>query len=556
MAALLPTVSGIAWVPRIVGRGRFGAMALLLAGCGAARTVPTTGANAAAPRAEVVLATAPAPLRRLTNEEYDNSVRDLLGDRTRPADAFPPDEVVAGFENNTVSPVTEVLVERYMAAAEALAAHAVARLDALAPCAKETPRESCGRALVDGLGRRAFRRPLDDAEREALLAIYFAKERTSGHARAAQLVIEAIFQSAPFLYRVEPASEGGGARALTGYELATRLSYFVWASTPDVELLDDAAAGRLTTSDDVARAARRLLRDPRAADGVKSFHRQWLGLRELATESKDLAVYPTFSPELKAAMVEETLRFSADVVLAGGDAVAALLTSKTSFVDASLARLYGVAPPPGGGFARVDLPPLQRSGLLTHASVMTVLAKDEQTAPITRGKLVRERLLCQPIPPPPSKAILTLPRLEPGMTKKERFEKHRTDPSCAGCHRRMDPIGFGFEHYDALGAWRTVDRGFPVDAGGALAGTDVDGPFDGAVALGARLASSTQVRRCVATQWFRAALGRVEREEDARSIEGAYEVFARSGFDVRELIVAIAASDSFRHVGFEGGTSQ
>jgi hypothetical protein len=204
----------------------------------------------------------------------------------------------------------------------------------------------------------------------------------------------------------------------------------------------------------------------------------------------------------------------------------------------------------------VDLPPGERSGLLTQASVMTVLSGAEETSPILRGKFVREKLLCQPVPPPPPNAAVTLPKFDPKLTKKERFAQHWKDPGCAFCHKKMDPIGFGFEHYDALGAWRTAEGAQPVDASGALTGTgDADGPFDGAVALGARLSASPRVRRCVATQWFRSALGRGERDEDAASLEGAYQAFARAGFDVRELIVAIAMSDAFRRVGFDEGSA-
>lgn len=539
-----------------------GFAALLVAGCGAARSQPPSvrsgaaheGARTAAVSAEVVAA--PAPLRRLTNEEYNNTVRDLLGDTSRPADAFAVDEAVGGFENNTVSPVTQALVERYMDAAEALAARAALRLDKLAPCpARELP-EACARKFIDAFGRLAYRRPLDEGERAAVLAIYAEKEKEAGYARAIQLVIAAMLQSPKFLYRLEPADGGSKTRALTGYELATRLSYFIWASAPDAELLDAAAAGKLTAASTVGGAARRLLEDPRAEGGIRSFHRQWLDLRELDTKSKDPVLYPAFTTELKRAIVEETLRFSAHAVLEGGDTVATLLTSTRTFVNAPLAKLYGVAPPPGDGFVLVDLPPRERSGLLTQASVMAALAGVEEASPILRGKFVREKLLCETIAPPPASVDTTPPRFDPKRTKKERFAQHRTDPSCAYCHEMMDPTGFGFEHYDAVGAWRTVDEAFPVDAVGMLSGTDdADGPFDGAVELAARLSASKQVRRCIATQWFRSAMGRGERHEDVASLEGAYQAFARAGFDVRELIVAIAMSDAFRHAGVDQGSA-
>ncbi|HTJ80931.1 MAG TPA: DUF1592 domain-containing protein [Polyangiaceae bacterium] len=528
---------------------------LLAAGCGGANGEPlgTKRPEAVAPPAPAVVV-APTPLRRLTREEYNNAVRDLLGDTTRPADAFPPDEVVGGFETNNLAPVTAPLVERYMDTAEALAAAAAHHVDTLAPCPTGHPREVCAKAFIETFGRRIFRRPLDAGERSSLFGIFEEKAGRSDYAGGIQLVLEVMLQSPQFLYRVEaPGPDGADTRALTSYELATRLSFFIWASTPDDALLDAAASDRLSAPDDIAREARRLLKDPRAIEGIRSFHRQWLSLGELDTASKDSVLSAAFTPELKAAMVEETLRFSADAVLSGGDAVKTLLTSNRSFVNAPLAALYGV-PPPANGFALVDLPPRQRSGILTQASVMTVLSNADQTSPVTRGKFVRERLLCEAIPPPPPNAIISAPKVDPKLTTKQRFAQHRTDPSCAGCHQLMDPIGFGFEHYDAIGAWREVDGAFPVDSVGEITASEsLDGTFDGAVELGARLSASEQVRRCIATQWFRFALGRNERDEDAPSIAAAYQVFAREGFDVRELIVAIATSDAFRYTRFEEG---
>ncbi len=526
-------------------------VALLATGCGGATLTPPPPSAEVSARVDALpdhpaparaIPVAPAPLRRLSREEYNNTVRDLLGDTTRPADAFPPDEDVGGFEGNSVAPVTPVLVERYADAAHALAAAAVRRLDVLAPCAPTEPPERCAGDFIDAFGRRAFRRPLQGAERAALLGLYADKAKRSSHAEGARLVLEAMLQAPQFLYRVETA-EG----ALTGYEMATRLSFFVWASTPDARLLDDAAAGRLTAPADVAAAARRLLADARAIDGFRSFHRQWLGLGRLATASKDPALFPAFTPELSGAMVEETLRFTAEAVRAGGDVVTTLLTSNRSFVNAPLASLYGVAPP-GDGFAAVDLPPRERAGVLTQASVLAVLASADQTSPVLRGQFVRDKLLCDPIPPPPPGVSVAPPRVDPTLTTKQRFAQHRASPSCAGCHALMDPIGFAFEHYDGIGRWRATEGAFPIDATGQIRSTeDVNVSFDGAVELAARLAASKQVRRCLATQWFRFALGRGERDLDTPSIDAAYQAFARAGFDVRELIVAIAAGDAFRH---------
>lgn len=441
-----------------------------------------------------------------------------------------------------------------MEAAEAIAKRAVERIDKLAPCNVDAPRDACARTFIDTFGRLAYRRPLDDNERASLLGVFIEKEKRAGYAPAVELVIAAILQSPKFLYRLEPADGAAKTRPLSGYELATRLSYFIWVSTPDRALLDAASSGQLATAVAVEQTARRMLADPRAEDGIRSFHRQWLDLRALDTASKVPALYPAFSSELKAAMVEETLRFSAHAVFQGGDTVTTLLTSRKSFINAALAKLYGVPAPEGNGFALADLPPQQRSGVLTHASVMSVFASAEETSPILRGKFIREKLLCDRIEPPPPNAIVAAPPFDPKKTKRERFAEHRAEPLCASCHVTLDPVGFGFEKYDAVGAWRLTEHGLPIDATGILDGLDdADGPFDGAVELATRLAKSTQVRRCFVKQWFRAAIGRVEQAEDTASLEEMYQAFARAGFDARELIVAIAKSDVFRHAGFSQG---
>lgn len=509
-------------------------------------------AHPVAPVATTPEHAAPAPLRRLTNEEYNNTIRDLLGDTSRPADAFPPDEAIGGFENNTVAPITLNIVERTLETAEALSTRAVTHIDTFAPCPTGKDPLVCARGFIDAFGRRAYRRPLSEDERATLLGLFADKEKRAGYVRAIALVLKTILVSPHFLYRPEPADAGTKARPLSGYEIATRLSYFLWASTPDETLLDAAAAGKLATRQDVERAARRMIAAPQAVDGIRSFFRQWLELRMLTTASKSPVLYPAFSPELKEAMVEETLRFATHAVLQGGDSVTTLLTSKKSFVNGPLAKLYGVPAPNGEGFVLVDLPPNQRAGLLTQAAVMSVLAGAEDTSPMLRGKFVREKLLCERIRPPPAGITILPPAPDPKRTKKDRFKQHRADPSCAFCHDKLDPPGFAFEHYDAIGAFRLMDGPANIDATGDLEGTiDADGPITGAVGLAERLSASPQVRRCMVTQWFRAGLGRVERSEDKTSIDVLYQAFARSGFDLRELIVAIVTSDAFRYGGFD-----
>ncbi|MBX3126233.1 MAG: DUF1592 domain-containing protein [Polyangiaceae bacterium] len=497
-----------------------------------------------------VCAVGPAPLRRLTRAEYDNTVFDLLGDASSPASAFPEDEKLGGFsEGATVSPL---LVELYQGAAEQLAATAVADLSKHTSCAPESAGEPvCARQFIESFGKRAFRRPLQPMEIDELLALYHAERAQEDYASSIELVISAILQSPRFLYRPEHGSpalgDSGGRVTLRPHELATRLSYFLWQTMPDDELLGRADDGSLTDPVVLAEEARRMLADDRARAGVGELFVQWMHLGELQTLTKSEVRFPELTPKLKQAMVQETRRFVEHVIFDGDGKLSTLLTANFTFVNAELAPLYGVAPP-ASGWAKVTLDPAERAGLLTHPSVMTVFSGPEQTSPVYRGLFVREALLCQTPPPPPENLVVNPPDPDPSLSTRERYEAHTADPSCSGCHELMDPIGFGFEHYDAIGRHRTMDAGFPVDASGAIVGTEhTDAEFVGARELAGLLASSPDVSACVASQWYRFAVGRGEAKEDECALASINETFAKSGGDIRELVVAIVTSEAFRY---------
>ncbi len=493
------------------------------------------------------------PMRRLTRLEYDNSVRDLLGDATRPAEAFLPDDDANGFDANAVTPITQAQVEKYGDAAEALAADALTRLDSILPCDPAADETGCAAQFIDQWVTAAYRRPLSDEERSDLLALYEQRRAVSDFDQGIALVIEAALQSPNFLYRAElgdPAEDAPeGMVALGDYEVAARLSYFLWATTPDEELLTAAAAGELSTPDQVADQARRMLEDDRLVEAVVSLHDQWLEFEQLPTISKNAEVFPEFTPELSASMRTEAELFVADVI--GGDTptLGNLLTASYTFADAGLQALYGQS---GGGaeFERIELSAEQRAGILTLPGLLAVQSHEVDSSPVFRGELIRRELLCQPPPPPPPDVNDSVPEGEPGQTARERLEAHSADPVCSGCHNLMDPIGFGFEHYDAIGRWRTEADGVAVDAQGELFATeDIDGEFEGAIELAERLSGSEQVRVCVARKWFRFALGRAEDSTlDACSMDVIDTAFAESDYDLRELAVAIVVSDAFRFI--------
>ncbi|MEM6992318.1 MAG: DUF1592 domain-containing protein, partial [Myxococcota bacterium] len=334
---------------------------------------------------------------------------------------------------------------------------------------------------------------------------------------------------------------------LADYELASRLAFFIWDSVPDTELLDAANAGDLRTPDGLRASAERLLDDPRAREAVGNFHIQWLGLDELVDEYKDPAVYPGYSREVAEAMVAETHRFGSHVVLQGDGKLETLMTASYSYLDDELFEIYGVEKPSGhNAGVPVDLDPAERAGLLTQPAFLTAHALPNASGPIQRGVELRTNVLCAPPPPAPDDADVSPPTIDPNATTREAFEQHVADPSCAGCHQFIDGIGLGFEAYDGIGAFRTTENGLPVDATGAIFGTDVDGEFDGAVELAHRLADSQQVRECVSRQWFRFAFGRLEQVEDQCSVQSLNEAFAESNYDVRALLLQIVQTDAFR----------
>lgn len=492
----------------------------------------------------------PSPMRRLNRFEYNNTIRDLLGDESGPADEFPTEEEALGFNNNaTALGVTPILAERYMVAAEGIAARATEDLAALLPCdPADLGEDECARAFAIDLGTRAFRRPLETDETDRLVAVYtWGKEQGLDYRESISLIVESLLQSPHFLYRVEFGASADGADdeavALDDWERATRLSYLLWGTMPDQELFDAAAAGVLSEPEDVKAQAERMLADPRARYAVHDFYSQWLELDLIDNLEKDSEIFPTFTREIRDLVRKETEAFMDHVIWEGDGSVETLLTADFSFMNAELAAFYGLEGPSGSEFERVQLSG-ERAGLLTQAGFLASQAKPNQASPIHRGKFVREQLLCQPLPPPPEDIELVPPDLDPNLTTRERFSQHSDNPSCSGCHELIDPIGFGFENFDGAGGFRTEENNLPIDVSGELIATDVDGPFVGVGELVSKLASSEQVHNCVVTQYFRYGNGRVETNDDRCSLEPLMGDFAQGG-NLRELIVSFTQTDAF-----------
>jgi len=397
---------------------------------------------------------------------------------------------------------------------------------------KET---ACIDALITSSGRRAFRRPLSDAEVAALRAQYVAGRDAHDRATGIATVLRTLATSPHFVFAVEGLRTTGNSdvAALDGWEIATRLAIYLWSSVPDDALLDAVAKGELDSPAGVDAAARRMLMDKRAARGLASFGAQWLHFTDQT---------------LSEARTEASMLLE-DVVLKGDGRLASLLGSRHAFINTHLATRYGMMPPVGApnreAFLRVDLP-AERAGILTLSGVLR--GNGSPTAsPIKRGKMLRERLFCQEVPAAPADVPpLSSVKANTNPTLRGRLEQHRADPACSACHSFIDPIGFSFENFDWEAKHQTLDAKAAVDARGELKGTDVDGPLDGALSLVERVSRSRMVKDCVSTQMFRFALGRRDDKHDAAPLAALRETFAKSDGDLRELMVAIARSDAFR----------
>lgn len=499
-------------------------------------------------------------LRRLTRAALDRSILDLTGVAAGADTSLSPDERIGPFNSNAIAPVTELLVQQSQELAERVALDVQPLLGSLVPCDVPSADGACARQFAADFAGRAFRRPLEAVELDRFVALFEIGRSGSGTERGLQLIVEAVLQSPSFLYHVDVGVSGlptATPELLDGYGLAARLSFFLWQSVPDAELMSLAAAGSLSDVAVLQAQAQRLLDDPRSAPVIGSFHRQWLGLEGLLDQAKDPSLFPSFDAELAEAMLDEVDRFSNYVVRDQNGTLAALLTANIAFPDARLAEIYGVAPSADRELP-VSLPADQRSGILTQAAFLARHAHGNQTSPVHRGLVVRENLLCQPIMPPPADVAVVVPPPSDATTTRERFAAHVADRGCAGCHEVIDPPGLAFEHYDAIGVYRTHEGSIPVDASGEMiqVGPELSGEFGSAMDLVPDLSAAPEVSECTTRQWFRFALGRIESDDDVCSVNDAYQTFSESGGTIRELLLAIALSDAFRYVRLTAGSTQ
>ncbi|MEM6990091.1 MAG: DUF1588 domain-containing protein [Myxococcota bacterium] len=488
----------------------------------------------------------PTRMARLTQEEYANAVFDLLGVAVDPRE-LSGDEHVGPFDANVASGVGTLQLREYLEMAEHVAQ--LAEIDGASGCPEGAAGTDCAAEFVATLAHRAYGRPLTDAQRQQLDAV-FAAGLQDDVPTAVSLSITAILQNPYFLYGVqtgEPDPDQPGVIRLDGASIARRMALLLWGSVADDALLEAAEADGLRDPEVRRAQAERMLSDGRAERAVGRRYAEWFGVADLDVRPKDAEVFVGYDAALAQDMERAVSTFAARTILDGGT-LDDLLLSRRAFVSPALAALYGVTVDADADETEVELDADERAGLLTRAAVMTRWSHEDQTAPVQRGAFVRADVMCQPNPPPPPDVDDAPVAIDPDATARERFAMHREDPSCNACHERLDLLGFGFEHYDGVGRYRTIDGNVGVDARGSLLYADVEGDFEGGVELSAMLAESDEVRRCFVRQHVRLSqLREIIGAEPAAVclVEALIEQLPTDSLPLRDLLVATVAHESF-----------
>jgi hypothetical protein len=504
---------------------------------------------------------APAGLRRLTVPQYLNTIKDLFFEGGVASTLDP--EVAAVLPLNGFASIGAALLsvsstatEQFETAALDVAKQAmsdVAHRATLVGCMPAgITDDACTGTFLKTFGRRAWRRPLTSEELGIYLGLVNGLQKSTGDFyQGLQYGIAALLQSPNFLYRVElgtPDPTKPSQSVFNDFELATRLSFFLWNTTPDDVLLDAAQSQQLTKGSGLATQAQRLLGSPRLVDAIRTFFTEYYRLADLDKLPQDPTLFPQRTATIGASMREETLRFLTDIAFTRNVDYRSLFDSRTTYVNAELAKLYGVAGP-ATGFAAVTLPDSgMRTGYLGQGSFLALNAHNDVTSPTYRGKFVQEMLLCQTIPPPPP----GVPPLPPNsataqQTMRQKLEMHRAVEPCKTCHSMMDPIGLAFENFDAIGAFRTIDAMQAIDASGTL---NIGGQmvsFSGPRQLATLLTTHPQAGPCVVKNVYRYAMGHVENDGELAAVTTLSTQFESGGFKLLSLIGGVVQHPAFAY---------
>ncbi len=486
-------------------------------------------------------------IHRLSRLEFNNTVRDLLGVDTRPADGFPPDAGGGGgFDNNASTLfIPPVLMEKMLAATADIVAAAKPERVFRVRAGGGKDEAAAAKENIEWLGSRAFRRPLDAEELAGLMRLY-GSQRKAGLSWEDSLrqVVRGLLVSPSFVFRAEQDRAGSGPQRISDWELATRLSYFLWSSMPDDALLAVSQSGKLHEPAILEREVRRMLADAKARSFTDNFASQWLRTKEIASVHPATDKFPEFTPEIRTAMALEPLEFFS-ALIRDNRPLSDCLDCDYTFVNADLAKYYGLTGVETPGFQRVQLTDRNRGGVLTMAGILTLTSYPRRSSPVLRGKWLMEEILGSPPPPAPPmiKSLPTSDKPRNGLTFRQQLEQHRNRPECASCHKTMDQLGFGLENFSPVGRWRTVVADAPVDNSGELpSGQKFTGPGELKALLAQR---KDEFTRNVAERMMSYALGRGIEQGDWLAIRQISKAVASSGYKSQELVLGIVRSPQF-----------
>jgi len=496
-------------------------------------------------------------MRRLNRTEYNNTVRDLTGLDLRLADDFPSDDVGNGFDNiGDVLSLPPILLEKYLSSAKQIADEVIKNGDATKKVFPRQPDDpnnldevvEVTRANASNFASRAFRRPLDNEESERLFQLMRAAwESKATKEEIMQTMITAVMASPHFIYRVEdddPDDFIDGIRPLNDFEMASRMSYFLWSSMPDDRLVELAGQGKLRTVEQCNDEVDRMLADPKAKALVENFAGQWLQLRDLEALSPDPVKFASFDDKLRRSMRRETELLFASIVNENRS-ILELLSADYTYVDARLAKHYEMEGISGDEFRKVDLKG-KRRGMLMHGSILLLTSNPTRTSPVKRGKWVLENLLAEPPPPPPPNVPELGAAGETLGTLRQQMEQHRANPNCAVCHVKMDAVGFGLENFDAIGSWRDADGREKIDPSGILpGGRAFNGPLDLVQILVED--KKAEFSRCLTTKMLTYALGRGLGVADRCNVSSIVNHLTEDNYRFVTLIKSIVTSPPFTH---------
>ncbi|WP_193214721.1 DUF1592 domain-containing protein [Luteolibacter marinus] len=495
-------------------------------------------------------------VRRLNRNEYNHTVRDLFGITFQPGRDFPSDGAGGeGFDNvGDALFVHPGLMEKYLAASKKVVAAIYddpKHLDRVlvARPSDQTPPDRAARTTLLTHASLAFRRRVTDDDLAPMLGL-FAKHLTAGdsYEESMRIPLQSLLVNPSFLFRIEADQEGKSEWPVDDFELATRLSYFLWASMPDRQLLRLADLGKLSDPATLRAEALRMIADPRAETLGRHFAGQWLGfddLREVA--EPDTTRFPEFTPTLRVAMYRESVDFFNHLIQANRPATE-LIQSDYTFANGELAKLYDIGGVTGPELRKVALTDPNRGGVIGQAAILTATSLPLRTSPVRRGKWILDTLLGTPPPPPPPDAGVLPPddKSTEGLSFRETLEIHRTKASCAGCHEKIDPLGFGLENFDAIGRWRTVDaNGKPVDSLATLPG---DITFSNPAELKKLLLSSDELfLRNLSRKMLGYALGRPLEYYDEAVVTDLVTRLRADDLKMQSLVLAVVESPPFRN---------